>query len=85
MLSQPQKNHTKGREARNDSRDANEPRDVLRSPEELFRGNDHRDNDHHERVHDSQSELNSHRRGAAETTCNPLFAPQLKTSSVFQA
>ena len=85
VLTRPQENHTKGRDTRNDGGEANDPRDDLRSPEKLFRSNDHRDDNHHERIHDSQSELNRHRRRAAETTDYTLFAAKLKTSFVFGA
>ena len=85
MLTRPQENHTRGRDARKGGAEANYPRDGLRSPENLFGSNDHRDNNHRERIHDSQSELDCHRRGAAETTDYTLFAAKLKTSLVFGA
>ena len=85
VLTRPQKNHTKGRDARDDGREANDPRDDLRSPENLFRSNDHRDDNHHERIHNAQSELDRHRRRAAETTGHTLFAAKLKTGFVFGA
>ena len=85
VLTRPQENHTKGRDARDDSREANDPRDDLRSPEKLFRRNDHRDDNHHERIHYSQSELDRHWAGAAETTGYSLSAAKPKTSFVIQA
>lgn len=84
-LIRPQENHEKGRDARKDSREANDPRDHLRSPENLFRSNDHRDDNHHKRIHDSQSELDRHRGRATETAGYTLFAAKLKTSFVFGA
>ena len=85
MLTRPQKNHTKGRDARNDGREANDPRDDLMSSEKLFCSDDHRDDNHYEWIHNSQSELDRHWAGAAETTGNSLFAAKPKTGFVIQA
>src|SRR6266404_2831538 len=41
--------------------------------------NHNRDHYHHERIHDSQSELNRHRRGATGTTRRALFVAKPKT------
>jgi len=45
----------------------------------LFRSNDNRDDYHHKRIHDSESELKRHGRGAADTTRRALFAAKPKT------
>jgi hypothetical protein len=47
---------------------------IFRPRKKLFRNNDNRDDNHHERIHAPQSELNYHRRGAADTTRHTLFA-----------
>ena len=52
-LTRPEEKPTKRRDARKDGRKANDPRDDLRSPEKLFRSDDHRDESHHERIHNS--------------------------------
>ena len=57
VLAWPQENCAKGRDTRDDSRNANEPRDDGRSGEKFLRSNDNRDDYHHEWIHDSKSDL----------------------------
>jgi len=68
-------------DARNDGGNANETGRDLRSRKKPFRNNDNRDDNHHERIHDSQRELNYHRRGAADTTRRTFFAAKAKICS----
>src|SRR6266699_4138714 len=71
-------------EAQNNGCNAHNSRNDCRSRKKLFSSNDNRDHYHHERIHDSQSELNRHRRGATGTTrralfvAKPLFGVQLR-------
>ena len=81
MLAWPEENCPKGRDTRDDSRNANEPRDDCRSGEKFLRSNDNRDDYHHERIHGSKSELNRHGRGAADTTTAPCLQPSRKLVS----
>jgi hypothetical protein len=85
VLSWAQDNYTKGRDARKDGGNANETGRDFRSRKKPFRSNDNRDDNHHERIHDSRSKLNRHRRGAADTTRRTLFAAKPKTGFVLGA
>ncbi len=66
-------------DARKDGNKANEAGRDFRSWKKLFRSNENRDDYHYERIHDSKSELNCHRRGTAHTTRRTLFAAKPKT------
>lgn len=59
--------------------DADESRNDFGSRQEFFRRYDAGDACHHERIHDSQSELNRHRRDAANAAGRTLLATEVKT------
>ena len=84
-LAWPQENRVKGGDPGDDCRNADEPRDDCGSRKKLFRSDDKRDDNHHERIHDSEGELNRHRRGAAGTTGRALLATKPKTGFLFEA
>ena len=66
------------------SGNANETDRDLRSWKKLFRSDENCDDDHHERIHDSESELNCHCRCATGTTLRTLFAANPKTFFMLQ-